>query len=230
MKQIKAGSYVNASPEGTILTKGSITGGSSYTNGTYTAVALTGGSGTGATATIVVGSNAVTTVTIVSGGYGYKVGDVMSATAATIGGTGSGFSVPVATVSTSSSVITQLQGVFTKMPVAIRKAEDFRIFMGEDMYDSYLIALDAANKFREGSANIVTGTTAKIEAVPGLNDTHKVIAAKLSDLWLATDGTDDADKAELEWSKETKQWYMDFHFALGAKVIYVDQIGYADFS
>ena len=80
-----------------ILTLGTITGGTAYTNGTYTAVPLTGGSGTGALATIVVAGNSVTTVTVTTFGNNYNVGDVLSATAASIGGTGSGFSVPVAT-------------------------------------------------------------------------------------------------------------------------------------
>lgn len=83
---------------GIILTLGSITGGSLYTNGTYSGVSLTGGTGSGATANITVSGNAVTAVTIVNGGNGYLIGDTLSATAASIGGTGSGFSVPVATI------------------------------------------------------------------------------------------------------------------------------------
>jgi len=72
---------------------GTISGGSSYTNGTYTNVKLTGGSGSDAYATIVVSGNTVTAVTITSGynGHDYKVGDVLSANAGDIGGTGSGF-------------------------------------------------------------------------------------------------------------------------------------------
>jgi len=83
---------------GPILTLGTVVGGSLYTNGTYTNVTLTGGSGTGAKATIVVAAGAVSTVTITTAGSSYKVGDSLSATAASIGGTGSGFSVPVATI------------------------------------------------------------------------------------------------------------------------------------
>jgi len=84
-----------------ILTRGAITGGAGYTNGTYVGVALTGGTGSGAIATIVVAGNAVTGVTITNGGNYYNVGDVLSAPAASIGGTGSGFSVLVATVNGS---------------------------------------------------------------------------------------------------------------------------------
>ena len=50
-----------------------------YTNGTYTNQALTGGSGSGATATIVVAGGIVTSVTIFSKGKNYVVGDALSA-------------------------------------------------------------------------------------------------------------------------------------------------------
>ena len=83
---------------GPVATYGTIVGGSSYTGGTYTGVALTGGSGTGAVATIVVSGGAVTTVTFTTNGTGYVVGDTLTTAASNIGGTGSGFSVPVATI------------------------------------------------------------------------------------------------------------------------------------
>lgn len=83
---------------GPILTTSTLVGGSAYTNGTYTLVDLTGGSGTLAKATITVSGNVVTAVTITTAGNGYLVDDSLSAAAASIGGTGSGFSIKVATV------------------------------------------------------------------------------------------------------------------------------------
>lgn len=85
--------------QGGIVTTTTLVGGSSYTNGTYTNVPLTGGSGTGAQATVVVAGNVVTSVTITAGGSGYIPPNALSATAATIGGSGSGFSILVQTVS-----------------------------------------------------------------------------------------------------------------------------------
>ena len=85
--------------QGKILTVNTLVGGTLYTTGSYTGVALTGGTGTGATANITVAGGAVTVVTIVNGGSAYDVGEVLSAAAANIGGTGSGFSVTVATTS-----------------------------------------------------------------------------------------------------------------------------------
>jgi len=54
--------------------------GSGYTNGTYLLTPLTGGTGTGTTADIVVAGGVVTSVTIANRGTGYTVGDFLSAT------------------------------------------------------------------------------------------------------------------------------------------------------
>lgn len=67
--------------------------GSGYTNGTYYNVALTGGTGNSATATIVVNGGVVTAVTIVSRGCYYVVGDAL--TASITGGT---VAITVATI------------------------------------------------------------------------------------------------------------------------------------
>jgi hypothetical protein len=81
--------------QGAISSYNTPTGGSSYTNGVYPNVPLTGGQGSGATATITVAGNTVTTVTINNGGQFYAINDSLTAASSYIGGTGSGFSVTV---------------------------------------------------------------------------------------------------------------------------------------
>jgi hypothetical protein len=88
-----------------------LVGGSLYTNGTYTNVVITGGTGSGARATIVVSSAQVTSVTITTAGNGYVVGNVLSANAANIGGTGSGFAFTVTQVSGSRPIYNPLTSV-----------------------------------------------------------------------------------------------------------------------
>ena len=95
---IPTGTTVAAITTSNIKTLGTITPGSGYVNGSYPNVTLTGGSGSGAKATIGVSGTAVTTVTITARGAGYAVGDVLSATAASLGGTGAGFSIPVTAI------------------------------------------------------------------------------------------------------------------------------------
>ena len=94
--------YPTSIVQGIITTLGSITGGSSYTDGTYYNVPLTGGYGSAAIATIKVVSGVVNTVTIESGGSFYVVGDVLSTAALNIGGSGSGFSVTVTNINNST--------------------------------------------------------------------------------------------------------------------------------
>lgn len=77
---------------------GALTGGSSYTNGFYPNVPLTGGAGTGAVANITIAGGAVTVVEMVELGSGYAAANALSASAASIGGTGTGFSQVVTSV------------------------------------------------------------------------------------------------------------------------------------
>lgn len=87
-----------AATTGPIGVLGAITAGTLYTTGTYTNVPLTGGTGSGAQATIVVSGGGVTAVTLTKQGTGYTASDSLSAAAANIGGTGSGFAVAVTSI------------------------------------------------------------------------------------------------------------------------------------
>ena len=74
-------------------------GGSLYTDGSYTGVSLTGGAGSGATADITVSGGAVTAATINAAGSGYAAGNTLSAADADLGGGGgSGLALNVDTV------------------------------------------------------------------------------------------------------------------------------------
>jgi len=95
---IPVNTYVTAIKTSSIKTLGAITGGAGYVNGTYTNVTLTGGSGSGAKATVTVAGGAVTAITVTSRGAGYQVGDALIASNTQLGGTGAGFSIPVATL------------------------------------------------------------------------------------------------------------------------------------
>ena len=85
-------------------TLGAITAGAAYTNGVYASVQSTRVSGpTGyiyPKLNVTVSGNVVTAVTIATTGSGfYAAGTVLTVPAASIGGTGSGFSIPIATIS-----------------------------------------------------------------------------------------------------------------------------------
>ena len=86
--------------QGQIATLNTLTGGSLYTNGVYQNVALTGGSGANATADIVIVGGVITSCSLKFGGNFYVVGDILSCSS--LGSTGSGFSIQVATISNAT--------------------------------------------------------------------------------------------------------------------------------
>ena len=86
--------------QGQINLLNTLVSGSLYTNGIYQNVPLTGGSGANATADIVITGQQVVSCTLKFGGNFYVVGDVLSC--ASLGATGTGFSITVAGVSNST--------------------------------------------------------------------------------------------------------------------------------
>jgi hypothetical protein len=94
--------------QGEISALGAITGGTGYTPGTYSDIALsyTSGStlyGSGATVNLTVSSaGVITSVTLQNGGQFYTAGDNLTVVNTLIGNSGSGFSIPVAGVTNST--------------------------------------------------------------------------------------------------------------------------------
>ncbi|SVD61159.1 uncharacterized protein METZ01_LOCUS414013, partial [marine metagenome] len=71
--------YGHRTASGKVATCGTITHGGDHDDGTYTSVALSGGSGSGAQATVIVSGDNVTSVSITDGGTGlYQIGDVLT--------------------------------------------------------------------------------------------------------------------------------------------------------
>ena len=96
--------FGNRTASGEVATCGTITHGGDHDNGDYPSVALRGGSGSGAQATVIVSGDNVTSVSITDGGTGlYQIGDVLTIDNATIGGDDNA-TCRVATVTVTSKV------------------------------------------------------------------------------------------------------------------------------
>lgn len=83
------------------IIKGTITGGTTYTNGTYIGTPLTGGTGQDAIATLVVSGGIVTSLTITSPGQKYNIGDILSASGI---GSGTGFFYTITNISSAPTI------------------------------------------------------------------------------------------------------------------------------
>ncbi|WP_183560677.1 hypothetical protein [Mucilaginibacter sp. SP1R1] len=134
IKETATGNYkpmpaTDSLPAG-VATLGAVVPGAAYTNGTYENVPLSGGTGRGALATVVVAGAVVSTVTVTQAGTGYTAGDVLGIPGAYAGGTGSGSSVPVATIATSAAAYGALPGGHTYVGVLVASIWAKRPFAG----------------------------------------------------------------------------------------------------
>ena len=99
--------FGNRTASGEVATCGTITHGGDHDDGDYPSVALSGGSGSGAQATVIVSGDNVTSVSITEGGTGlYQIGDVLTIDNATIGGNDNGKVATCGTITHGGEVAT----------------------------------------------------------------------------------------------------------------------------
>ena len=100
-------------------------GGSGYVDDSYTNVPLTGGTGAGLTANVTVSGGVVTAITLSAAQQtvleDYSIGDVLSASNANLGGSGSGLSIPVSGTG-DGQIIVVASGVYQETaPLQIKR-------------------------------------------------------------------------------------------------------------
>lgn len=148
---------------GTLTTAGSL-----YTNGNYSNIPLTGGSGSGATANITISGQVITSITIKNAGNFYAVGDVLSFSNTYTGSSGSGFVYTITGVNNSAG--TSWLGdnydpvlFYGSMREAMlfMKGEQDLVKYYEDKYTEALMqlnrlgtGLERGDAYREGQAKI----------------------------------------------------------------------------
>jgi hypothetical protein len=156
--------YPESIVQSPIASIGGIVGGTGYTNGTYYNVALTGGSGNGATAEIFVIGGVVTSVAITNGGSYYAAGDSLTASIAG----GSGFSVTVTTVGNANGrtwlgdnyAPVLLYGSLIEAYVFMKGEEDMMAYYDKKYQDALMqlnrlgTGLERGDAYRDGQAKI----------------------------------------------------------------------------
>ena len=131
---------------------------------------------------------------------------------------------------TAANVVSLLDGVYKAIPAKVVSADDMTIFVGQDTFRTYTIALKNANMFNysfDGKADsefVLPGTSIKVIAVAGLNSTNDVFALRLSNLFLGTDLLNEEEKFEIFFAKEADEVRFAAEFKMGVNIAFPDEI------
>ena len=135
-----------------------------------------------------------------------------------------------ATSITSANVVAIVDALYKAIPAQVVSKDDMTIFMGQDVFRTYTIALKNANMFNysfDGKADsefVLPGTPIKVVATPGLNGVSKLYASRLSNLFLGTDLLNEEERYELFYAKEADEVRFVAEFKLGVNVAFLDEV------
>lgn len=120
----------------------------------------------------------------------------------------------------------RMQDALLTIPQHIKNADDFYIILSHQ--DAELLKLEQAraNYFKEGEAEKLFGTNARIIAVKGLENKDLFWYGRGRSYVLGTDlmGELEGEGASMEYSFETQNIYLDYHWALGVELIFKDEL------
>lgn len=125
-----------------------------------------------------------------------------------------------------------VKAVYTKIP-AEAFAEDTVIFVGMDLFRSYIQELVSANLYHfnpndaEGEYKL-PGTDTRVIGVNGLNGTNKLVAGRLSEMFYGTDMEGDEETFDLWYSKDNQEFRLAVSFAAGVQYAFGDRMVLGD--
>jgi hypothetical protein len=132
---------------------------------------------------------------------------IIGAAAGVVNANVSTYITPVTAI-TSTNILSIVDAIYTAIPVAILDKEDLHLFMGNDVYRLYQLALKNANLFHyiaNGDTDAVythPGTMLKIMPVNGLNGTSDLYVLRTSNMFLGVDLEGDEDRFKMWYSED----------------------------
>ena len=128
---------------------------------------------------------------------------------------------------TNASAFTAIKNVYMAIPEEI--LDKATIFVGADTYRSFVMELVEKNLYHYSADNTneeiyYPGTTTKVVAVNGLNNTKKIVGADAENLYIGCDMLDDMEKFDFWYSKDNDCYRLNISFNMGAQVAFPNQV------
>jgi len=133
---------------------------------------------------------------------------------------------------TKANVESIIDAVYESIPSDIIEEDDVRIFVGDDVYRKYVMALKDSNLFHFAPAGEDRDFTfpgdsrVTISAVNGLNGTDDIIAGRASHMIVGVDLEGEDEDFELWYSQDNRQVRFAMDFKYGVQIAFPEQIVY----
>ena len=123
--------------------------------------------------------------------------------------------------------------MWVALPAKLQGKDDVRIFAGYDFYNTFLLAYRDQNLFNfaptsgEGAPNgevIIPGTNYRLTAVHGLDGTNRLVAARMTNLFLGTDAQGEENAFEMWYSQDDRVEKLHVAFKMGVQVAYPAEV------
>jgi len=130
----------------------------------------------------------------------------------------------------NANVISIFDDIYKAIPAQVVDKNDITIFCGMDVFRTYTVKLKTSNLFHykyDEAANgefFLPGTNVKVMAVQGLNSTGKIVATRVSNLFLGTDLLNEEERFEIFYAKEADQVRFVAEFKMGVNFAFPDEI------
>jgi ribosomal protein L18E len=136
----------------------------------------------------------------------------------------------VETSITDTNVVGIFDDIYKAIPAQVVDKDDIAIFCGMDVFRTYTVKLKTSNLYHyqfDGKANsefYLPGTNVKVIAVQGLNGSGKIVAMRISNLFLGTDLLNEEERFEIFYAKEADQVRFVAEFKMGVNFAFPDEI------
>jgi hypothetical protein len=136
----------------------------------------------------------------------------------------------VETAITDANVVSIFDDIYKAIPAQVVDKDDIAIFCGMDTFRTYTVKLKSSNLYHyqfDGKANsefYLPGTNVKVIAVQGLNGSGKIVAMRISNLFIGTDLLNEEERFEIFYAKEADQVRFVAEFKMGVNFAFPDEI------
>lgn len=139
-------------------------------------------------------------------------------------------------IQSGDTVSTIVSKTYALIPSAAYQAGNVVLYMGSDMYrtwiqeliaNGHLVISNAVEDVAMPDSLLIPGTNVRVEGVAGLDGTKKVYASYADNFVFGTDMQGDEEKAEMWYSQDNREFRLAVEFVAGVQVAFPELVAVA---